>query len=140
MTPIDELEGAGLARAVAEARGWHPEPPLRGACGWYWADGDVGMIGVEDYRPDKDIAQSWELQDEIEAESQHDGQRWWEWPSPMARYVDALCDVCGVVHEAEDVAEWYDGWQMTYLGMWMLIHATPEQRCRAYIKAKEAEG
>jgi len=152
MSEVDELEGMKLAQSVARARGMVQDPKYprwwdhgpggaNEGFGWCIDDGPPTcsrVAGLLSYRPDRDIAQAWELEELIDAESVRDGQQWWEWPSTKAKYIHELCDVCGVTYEAEDVAEWYDGWQMTYLGMWLLIHATPEQRCRAFLKAREA--
>ena len=167
MTEINELEGKKLDQAVHEMRGMKPRweavvynsdesgivATTSSAGPWFtpvelreWLEDEQNQGRLLDYHIkttptyppySRDIAQAWELQELIDAESVRDGKQWWEWPSPKARYIHALCHVCGVEYEAENVAEWYDGWQMTYLGMWMLIHATPEQRCRAYLKAKE---
>ena len=53
---IDELEGVKLAEAVAEARGW------KNHSGLWWKNGTEQSIEmVRDYRPDRDIAQSFEL-------------------------------------------------------------------------------
>jgi len=67
MTEIDELEGVVLSEAVALALGWDQL-----SFGWWW-DGDRSRyIGDRKnasacciYRPDLDIAQAWELLEEL---------------------------------------------------------------------------
>lgn len=60
---------------------------------------------------------------------------WIEEHRRKKRYVGALCNICQI----PDEALYYDAinWITTYNGLWALIHATPEQRCRAFIKAME---
>ena len=48
-------------------------------------------------------------------------------------YLSALCIECQV----GDELLYYDGVEWaSYEGVWALVHATPEQRCRAFVKVR----
>jgi len=122
MNKIDELVGKELAEAVAVARGWQ-----RGFGGfWTLPSGPLDGEGereiyLYDYRPDRDVAQAWEL----------DGEEWlWDFRDHRSGlYLDAIA---------------YRGGHI--IGMARVVYARfltkpvayATARCRAFLKAKEA--
>jgi len=128
MTEINELEGEELAAAVAEARGlkqnpksprWWDYPDRVGVC---IDDGEDVYIGGElySYRPDRDIAQAWEL----------DGEGWWWSFTEYADTLQALVLADNLRHANASV-KWVD--------FPTKARAYATARCRAYLKAKVAQ-
>ncbi len=58
---IDELSGEALAEACALAQDWHWHDGRGTAGPSYWEDAEGEFVHLADYRPDRDIAQAWEL-------------------------------------------------------------------------------
>ena len=134
MTEIDELEGVELAEAVAKARGWKRDeqhPTRWDACGgagrgWCIDDGEPIYRGKElySYRPDRDIAQAWELVEKMK-------QRGFELsPLSSGRYGDATWRVRFVHEDYSDGMPWE-------AGFFAFGSTAPTAICRAYLKAKE---
>jgi len=118
---IDELEDVELAHAVAEARGWLCLPK-RGP--WtppsYWLKPDDSTVEVEDYRPDRDIAQAWEL----------DGEGWrWEFGERGSYLSARVVTERYVIRYA--LVEWAD--------FPTKARAYATARCRAFLKARAAQ-
>ena len=111
MTPIDELEGAELARAVAKLKRVVP------------AD-----VEQDHYRPDRDIAQAWEL----------DGEGW-RWVFEEAHEPGHAKD-CIITKVWKPGRSAYFRAKCYFNGLTEKPGAYATARCRAYIKAKEAEG
>ena len=130
---IDTLEGRELDVAVAEAKGAIVKPDIYSGDlvmasgqdifdasmkGGYWQWNGEKQSGKVTFcfplpKWHCDIAAAWELEESLT-------------PEERRRYADALLAMippyCFV----------------RYAEIWALIHATPTQRCRAYLKAKES--
>ena len=119
MIEIDELEGRELAEAVALSQGW-----ARGfggyLCGPFDAEG-MREIFMCDYRPDRDIAQAWEL----------DGEGWlWESSENMNGLVVRVL--------VPTISRWAYGAWVDWADFSTKPHATATARCRAFLKAMAA--
>ena len=124
MTEIDELEGKALADTVAMARGWTQHAGrLSGIAHWYDENGDMTKHQVYHYRPDRDIGQAWEL----------DGEGWlWEFDEEYERHGNLLT---ANVWKGGDVLS---SALVRFADFPTKAHAYATARCRAYLKAKEA--
>ena len=120
MTEINELEGEELARAVGEAQDWVLHYM------WFTVDEDGKQYAtrwsVDDYRPDRDIAQAWELVTEATDAGDPDQDYSEGWGYKVA-------------------VEWMpilQGYWQAQIGCCTATAATaPTAICRAYLKAKE---
>ena len=119
MTEINELEGEELARAVGEAQDWVLHYM------WFTVDEDGKQYAtrwsVDDYRPDRDIAQAWAL------DAGPDDEWYWtfsEYPHGLA------CNL----ETSETTSEYV--W-VKWADFPTKAHAYATARCRAYLKAKE---
>lgn len=77
-------------------------------------DYEVGVVSLGHWEPSEDISASWEVEERIASRKD---QGW---------YVRALCDIVGTPR---------DGTRTLAMDDWRLIHATPEQRCKAALLA-----
>jgi hypothetical protein len=106
--------GRELDDPVAEiVMGWRTSTEWRG---FYWVSGENGIREAEkpSWRPTKDISTVWKVEERI-AELQLEGQ-----------YIKALCDIVGTPR---------DGMRFHAMDDWRIVHATPEQRCKAALLA-----
>ena len=123
MTEIDELEGKALAEAVALAQDWLSVPRVGIWCRpSYWLTTDDLSVDAEDYRPDLNIAQAWEL----------DGEGW-SWGTH------------GGIVGLDVVVGWRLRGGFRSYTSWVLwadfptkANAYATARCRAFLKAKAA--
>jgi len=113
-TAIGKLTGAQLNTAIARARGWRWGLLKNGALAWIRPDGGAER-GLQDWA--SNIAAAWELEGEFTT------------PEEQNRYAWAVWDVVvgDEVPKGRERSFRYD-----------LIHATPTQRCCAYLKMKGA--
>ena len=98
MNEIDNLSGIDLAQAVAEARGWI----CLHFCGMrVWRDSKRRFrFYVRGYRPDRDIAQAWELNGDgrLRGLARVDFS---DFPTPSAAYATARCRAWLMAQEVE---------------------------------------
>ena len=142
MTEIDELVGVELAEAVAIARGFEKSvegPPYYYALNangrWChrWGVDKLTLWGsgthISNYRPDRDIAQAWALDDE-----------WWGWNFAelgLGKYRRVEAEI--ILIRANDDSTHDRFMSVAYfLDFPTKAHAYATARCRAYLKAKEA--
>lgn len=119
MTKIDELSSKALARAVAEARGL----VLARGSAEYWTRGGHFAYGTHEYRPDREIEQAWELDDDN-----------WYWR--FEDYPDAVLATIQCKREDGYIYFLTEAWaDFADHGTKAAAYATA--RCRAYLKAKE---
>ena len=127
MTNIDELEGRALAEAVALKLGWTYVSTTPGGHG-YWEDSKGSyQFGGADYRPDRDIAQAWEL----------DGEGWY-WSDSETGLGDRYRVNARVVMRCPNEDGTRDRFEASAL---FADHDTKAAayataRCRAFLKAK----
>ena len=115
---IDELEGAELAADVAVAQGlkYWKDFEVTPVAWWAKADG-TAFCTVAKYRPDRDIAQAWDL----------DGEGWLWGFREMSGYLEVAIDALEMVIVDIDMEDYPTKAQ---------AYATA--RCRAFLKAKAA--
>ncbi len=138
MANIDELEGAELAKTVALEVGY-----IEGEDMWGGEDGTVFVVDVTppgefsvyanhetvEYRPDRNIAQAWELDGEEWAWRFHEGLHYFASHGRHGMNRRGLLVFC----RADDISH-------SALVAWADFPTKPEAyataRCRAYLKAK----
>ena len=109
-----------LDHKVALARGWEYLEDEGEPVGYYRKNDNPIVLSCEQYRPSTSIAQAYELENEVLKE----GLEW--------KYLFALMQVVHGPH----VPKFTD---LTVRGLYFIVHATPEQRCLAFLKAKGKE-
>ena len=117
MTEIDELEGEELADAVALKQGWEK---VQAVYNELWRKPSGVYPRVQDYRPDRDIAQAWEL----------DGDGWVWYLAEASATLYVQIDKPGPRWKRWSAAVRWDDFPTK-------AHAYATARCRAYLKAKE---
>jgi len=126
VTEIDELEGTRLAEAVAIAQGMTKATSKSGHA-WFDAAGEIWIIAEKDpslgalYRPDRNIAQAWEL----------DGEGWlWN----FLEFPDRLTAQTGIAYCSSYQVSVY------WADFPTKAAAYATARCRAYLKAMAYKG
>ena len=126
--PIDECPaGAEMDAAVAVALGWKLNDTgdeWLDAGGTYMKAAKYWRIGGNDdilpWKPSTDIATAWEMESALEVDAQSD-------------YVMALFNLVTIDLGAPD---FYTFKKSVY---WQMVHASPLDRCRAFLKTNGVE-
>ena len=127
---IDELEGKALAEAVARAQGWRKEEPY--PCKtqeWLGENGRLNGWYVDNYRPDRDIAQAWEL----------DGE-WLAWSFReigLGECQRVIARATSIVANEDSTHDMFEA-QARFDDFPTKSAAYATARCRAFLKAKAA--